>query len=78
MILLQHLVFFLLAVFAGYGYSLDRHSKSLRLLVLVLPTFTVAWLNGWGLLTCVAGLFAGIGLCASQRHKQQRDRLGKD
>jgi glucose-6-phosphate-specific signal transduction histidine kinase len=78
MILLQHLVFFFLAVFAGYGYSLDRHSKSLRLLVLVLPTFTVAWLNGWGLLTCVAGLFAGIVLYASQRHKQQRDRLGKD
>ncbi|MEN3295765.1 MAG: hypothetical protein V7642_5018 [Burkholderiales bacterium] len=78
MILLQHLIFFCLAVFAGYGYALDRRSNSLRLLVIVLPTFTVAWLNGWGLLTCVAGLFAGIFLYAGQRHKEQRDRLGKD
>jgi hypothetical protein len=77
MILFKFVIFFLLAVFAGYGHSLDRRSHALRLLVIVLPTFTVVWLGGWGLIACVMGLLAGMLLYVVHRRREQRDRARK-
>lgn len=60
--ILEHLILFLLAVFAAYGHLLERHSASLTCLVIVLPTFGVYWAGPWSLLTYVVGYLVGIGL----------------
>jgi hypothetical protein len=67
--LLPHILLLALAAFAAYGHLTERHSHSLSVLVIILPTFGVYWLGAWALLTYLIGYFVGGSVFLSRRMK---------
>jgi hypothetical protein len=56
---LGHLVLFVLAAFAAYGHLVEKRSRALSLLVLMLPSFGVYWLGPWALVVFIVGYLLG-------------------
>jgi hypothetical protein len=60
--LLGHLALFTLAAFAAYGHLVEKRSRALSVLVLVLPSFGVYWLGALALVVYIAGYLLGAQL----------------